>query len=83
MIYLYKILKNKELVDKRLTHSKKRFLKNLRTISWKDAPVKVYLRISYGKRVDNFGKLVAFYNDGIYENKKDLWLAFNAFTEEE
>jgi len=64
------------------THSKRRFLNHLRTIKWQYKGIKVYIRVSYGKKVDVFGKLSTFYNDGLYENKEDLWSAFNAFKED-
>jgi len=74
MTYSYKLLKSKKLVDKCLTHSKKIFLKNLRTIKFTDNEISVLLKVNYGN---------GFVNEGIYENKKDLWLAFRAFTERE
>lgn len=83
MNFTYKLIKNSKEVERLRTHSKRLFLSRLRTIKWTTHLLRVYLRVSYGKRIDVFGKLVTFYNDGVYENKKDLWLAFNAFTEEE
>jgi len=75
------VTKKDEEVYKVRTHKKKRFLKILRSINWHRNDLKAYLRISYGKSTDISGKLVNFYNDGVYENKKDLWLAFRAFIE--
>lgn len=42
-----------------------------------------YLKVSYGKHKDVFGKLVEFYNDGHYSNRDDLVFAFKAFTEKQ
>jgi len=83
MHYKLLVTKNGRLIDKCSTHSTKRFLKNLRTINWKHDPLRVSLRVGYGKQLNNFGKLSYFYNGGEYENKTDLWLAFNAFAEKE
>lgn len=83
MNFTFKVTKNNKVIQKCQTHSKRRFLNQLRAINWKDKPLKVYLRVSYGKHEDVWGKLSSFYNDGWYENEKDLWLAFNAFSEEE
>lgn len=63
------------------THSRRRFLKYLRTIKWQEGHISAYLRINYGKYEDNFGQVVPFYNDGEYKNENDLWKAFTAFTE--
>ena len=74
IFFALKVIKNSEVVKKYTTHSKKRFIKNLRTINWEDGLLKVYLKVNYGKH---------FYNDGVYENEIDLWFAFKAFTEKE
>lgn len=79
--YILKVIKNRKSIDIYRSHSKKRFCTHLATINWQLKPLKVYLRVSYGKHTDCFGKLVTFYNDGWYETKNDFWLAFNAFTE--
>ncbi|MCX6706106.1 MAG: hypothetical protein NTV24_03335 [Candidatus Woesebacteria bacterium] len=82
MNFTYKLFRDGREIDKVRTHSKRLVLSHLRTINWNDRP-RVYLRVSYGKRIDSFGKLVTFYNDGDYEDKEGLWLAFEAFTEKE
>jgi len=79
--FLKIIKKNGEIVFKCQTHSIRRFLKNLRMIKWQDESISAYLRVSYGKGKDVFGKIVTFYNDGWYETEEDLWLAFEAFME--
>lgn len=83
MNFTFKIIKNGRVVQVVRTHSIRRFVNNLRTINWKDRGIKVYLRVNYGKKVDVFGKLSTFYNDGWYKTKEDLWLAFSAFKEED
>ncbi|MFH0750049.1 MAG: hypothetical protein V1917_04030 [Candidatus Gottesmanbacteria bacterium] len=62
------------------SRSKKRFYQKLMRVNWEYSP-SIYCFVSYGKSVDVFGKLVEFYNDGKYDNKKDLFQAFKAFTE--
>ncbi|PIS00211.1 MAG: hypothetical protein COT84_08845, partial [Chlamydiae bacterium CG10_big_fil_rev_8_21_14_0_10_35_9] len=73
MNFSYKLIKNGKLVNKCRTHSIRRFTKNLRTIRWRKSVLKVYLKVNYGK---------GFINEGLYENQKDLWAAFNAFVED-
>ncbi len=81
MNFTFKVIKDGQVIQAVRTHSIRRFLNNLRTINWQDGGIKTYLRVSYGKKICNFGCLCDFYNDGWYENKKDLWFAFNAFKE--
>ena len=83
MNFTLKVTKNGRVVQRVQTHSLRRFTKHLRTINWQNKPLKAYLRVSYGKRLDYWGKLSNFYNDGGYDNKHDLWLAFNAFKGKE
>jgi len=84
--FTFRVVKNGKTIDRCQTHSKRRFLNHLRTINWqelKKSNGSVYLRVSYGKQEDCFGKIVTFYNDGWYDNESDLWLTFKAFSEEE
>lgn len=81
MNFTLKVIENNRTIPRARTHSLRRFINNLRTINWRDRP-SVYLRVSYGKKEDCFGKMSNFYNDGWYGNGHDLWLAFNAFKEE-
>jgi hypothetical protein len=74
IFFALKVVRNGKVVKKYTSHSQRRFIKNLRTINWKDKGVKAYIKVDYGKR---------FYNDGVYENEKDLWFAFKAFIEKE
>jgi len=76
-----RVVKNGKVIDRYETRSKRAFYTHARSIKWEDRDKKVYLRVSYGKYLDNFGKLTNFYNDGWYDNKKDLLLALRAFTE--
>lgn len=81
MNFTFKVIKNGKVIDRCQTHSFRRFTNSLRTIKWQDRS-SVYLRVSYGKKEDCFRKITDFWNDGFYENEKDLWLAFNAFKED-
>jgi len=81
--YTFRVVRNGKTMEKCQTHSKRRFSNKIRTINWQNKPSKVYLRVSYGKGEDVFGKIVNFYNDGWYDNKKDLLFALNTFSEEE
>lgn len=81
MNFSLKIIKNNKLIQRCSTHSLRVFLKRLRSINWENSHPRVYIKVFYGKRLDNFGKFVNFDNEGVYDNKQDLWLAFNAFVE--
>lgn len=81
----FKIIKNGRTVDKCQTHSLRRFRNKIRTINWKDLKKnggEVYLKVNYGKHLDNFGKRTTFINDGVYEDKESFFLALNAFLED-
>lgn len=43
---------------------------------------KAYLKVSYGRGLNVFGKMTEFLNEGEYFTKQDLKLAFRAFCEE-
>lgn len=79
--YLLKVFYGQK-VERYETHSIRRFYNHARTIKWKNKPIKVYLRISYGKQLTLGGKLENFWNDGKYTNKEDFELALNAFLRE-
>ena len=81
MNYTIKVYKNSKVVQKLTTHKIRRFLKSLRLVKFEDEALSVYLKVGYGKFVDVYGRKSLFYNDGTYDNKEDLWWAFNAFTE--
>lgn len=80
--YTSRILKNGKTIDRCQTHSKRRFYNRIRMINWRNSPIKVYLRVSYGKKKCIKGCLCTFYNDGWYNNENNLMWAFNAFSEE-
>jgi len=83
MTYSIKIYKNGKLTQTTRSFKKRRFLKNIRLINWKESHLKVYLKVNYGRDYDVWGKYTYFYNDGDYFRKKDFWLAFNAFCEKD
>lgn len=83
MNFTLKVIKNRKTIQSVRTHSVRRFTNNLRTINWTKPYPSVHLRVSYGKQKDTFGKMVTFYNDGNYDNKTDLWQAFNAFIKDD
>lgn len=63
------------------TKSIVRFLRRVRLINWSESNLRVYIRVSYGKQKDNYGKLTTFYNNGDFTNRQDFELALNAFLE--
>lgn len=79
--FTYKVVINNKMTERCSTHSKRIFIKKLRTINWKLKGIKVTIRVNYGKQSNDYGTALTFSNEGNYYNKKDLWLAFNAFTE--
>jgi len=79
--YTFKVIENEREISKCQTHSKRRFLRRIRTINWQNRHPTVYLRVSYGKHKNVFGKTVTFYNDGEYSNPEELLNAFTAFDE--
>lgn len=82
--YTLKLYKNGGRVETFRTKKRKRFFKILRTIKWQlDGVRKAYLKMSYGQKLDNYGKLSDFYNDGYYDNKEELLRVFKYFDQEE
>lgn len=79
--FTFKVVEDSKTIDKCQTHSKRRFYNKIGTINWQNKPSKVYLRVSYGKRLSNYNRLENFYNDGEYQTKQELLEAFTAFTE--
>ena len=80
--FTYRAFKGGKTIDRCQTHSKRRFYNKLGTINWQDSPLRVYLRVNYGKAICNYGCKCNFYNDGEYENKKELMFALDAFATE-
>lgn len=81
--YTLKLYKNNGKIEIVRTHKIKRFLRNIRTINWQNGIKKAYLKVSYGKKICNFGCLCEFYNDGYYDSKKELLEVFKYFDEED
>lgn len=79
--YTFRVVRNGKTVDRCQTHLRRRFSARLRTINWQITPLKVYLRVSYGRQKCNLGCVCNFANEGEYESKTDLLGAFAAFTE--
>lgn len=86
MWYTLRTTENGKVVINVRTKKKRKFLKKIRTINWRNKAIKIYLKVTYGKHINNNGKRVMFYNDGFYynkekEDKKDFFVAVKAFTE--
>lgn len=81
--YTLKIYRTSGKIETIRTRKKKRFFRILRTINWQDGVKKTYLKVSYDKKICNFGCLCEFYNDGWYFNKEDLMWAYRAFDAED
>ena len=80
--FTFRVIKNGRTIDRCQTHSRRRFYNRIRSINWRNGVEKVYLRVSYGKGLDAFGKITNFHNDGTYETEKDLFFALSAFAED-
>ena len=80
--YILKVTKKGKVVDRYQTRSKRRFYNRVSTIKWQTDHPSVYIRVGYGRLLSNRNKLEQFWNDGDYDNKKDLMLALNAFVED-
>lgn len=82
--YTLKLYKNNEKIETLRTKKKKRFLRNIRTRNWKDAGIKrAYIKVSYGKKICNYGCLCEFYNDIYYYTKDELLQMFKYFDGED
>jgi len=62
--FTFRVVKNGEVISRCQTSKKRRFINHLRTINWKNKPLKVYLRVYCGRQKDVWGNLSGFYNDG-------------------
>ena len=73
-----------QINQKNIINTKKvrRFLNFCKKIDWTTNPT-VYLKVSYGRFLDNFGKMTTFQNDGDYTTQKEFNVALAAFLEEE
>jgi len=83
MNFTFRFEKDGKVIQRCQTHNKRRFLYRIGTLNWQNRPLKVYLRVYYGKHENNFGKKVAFYNNGYYNTKRDSLFAFLCFTEKD
>lgn len=79
--YTFRVYKNNKLIQRCSTHSRRRFLWHIGTINWQLKPLKVSLRVFYGKHRNVFNLVSEFFNEGDYFTKKDLLQAFKAFDE--
>ena len=75
--YTFKAYDGNKLVTRLQTHSVRRFLARLRSFANSKVPLRCYLRVSYGKHKDVWGKLDTFYND-CWVNSKEK--SFNEIT---
>ena len=79
--FTLKVLKRGKIAQRYESSHLRRFCAVVKALSFKKHDIKVHLRVSYGRHLDNFGKMVEFWNDGVYDTRKDFLLAFNAFRE--
>lgn len=80
--FLLKVLFPSGEIQRYETTAYRPFLHQIRTLNWQSSPLKVYLRVSYGKRECTKGCLCSFYNDGFYDNPSDLLEVFYSFVED-
>jgi len=80
--FTYKVIRNDKITAKCQTHSLRRFYHRIRTIKWQKGQ-SVYLRVNYGKALNNRGEITTFHNDGDYQTKGELLGALAAFTEKD
>lgn len=80
--FTFKVYENGKMVSRCQTHKLGRFLHRLQATQFKEGITKASIRVYYGRFLDTFGKMSNFYNEGIYDNKKDFTQAYKAFIEE-
>jgi len=80
--FTYKVTRDGTVVVKCQTHSIRRFYHRIRTVKWQKGQ-SVYLRVNYGKALNNRGEITTFHNDGDYQTKGELLGALAAFTEKD
>lgn len=81
--YTLKLYEDNEEIQTVRTHKRKRFLRNLRTINWQNGIKKAYIKVSYGKKICNYGCLCDFYNETYCNNQKELLQMLKYFDDEE
>lgn len=79
--FTFRVTKDGTTIQRCQTHSTRRFYDRIRRINWQNKPLKVYLRVNYGKAICNRGCVCSFYNNGDYEDRHDLLQALAAFIE--
>lgn len=79
--FTFRVTKNGKTIQRCQTHSRRRFYNRIGRINWQNKPLKVHLRVNYGRAMCNRGCVCSFYNDGAYETKQDLLQALAAFIE--
>lgn len=80
--YYFKRLRKGKVVLRLYTGKMNRISYLLKDTKFSEKGTQVYIRLEYGKKKDNFGKLVGFYNDGLYSTRKEAELAWQAFIGE-
>ena len=78
----FRVYKNGKEVNRCQTHSKRHFYNRIGTINWQNKPLEVYLRVYYRKALSNYNRIEPFWNEGVYNNRKDFFLALRAFLED-
>lgn len=81
--YTLKIYKNNGKIETVRTRKKKRFFRNISTMNWQNGIKKTYVKISYGKKICNYGCLCDFYNETLCNSKKELLEMLKYFDNEE
>lgn len=79
--FTLRVIKDGKSIQRCQTHSRRRFYDRIGRINWQNKPLKVYVRVNYGRQVCNRGCLCSFHNDGVYETKQDLLHTLAAFIE--
>lgn len=79
--FTFRVAKDGKTIQRYQTHSRRRFYNRISTINWQNKPLKVHLRVNYGRAMCNRGCICSFYNDGVYETRQDLLSALAAFME--
>lgn len=79
--FTFRVTKNGKTIQRCQTHSRRRFHDRIGRINWQNKPLKVHLRVNYGRAMCNRGCVCSFYNDGVYETKEDVLQALAAFIE--
>ena len=81
--YIIKTFKTEKTVPTVYTNSIVRFLYWIRhSVFPKNGKKQVYIRVSYGKKKDIYGKMSLFINEGKYNNAKDLIFAGETFAKQ-